>query len=91
VDEREQDLGAGGEGVDEPDTLAGGEFQEELADSSDEVDRETGRYTDGRGAGEGGYAQSEEAFGDQPDTQGDDPLVAELGEEGQGDLAPEDL
>jgi hypothetical protein len=27
----------------------------------------------------------------QPETQGDDPVIAELGEEGQGDLAPEDL
>jgi len=26
-----------------------------------------------------------------PDTQGEDPIYAELGEEGQGDLAPEDL
>ncbi|WP_091488801.1 sugar ABC transporter ATPase [Microbacterium pygmaeum] len=26
-----------------------------------------------------------------PETQGDDPLAAELGEDGQGDLAPEDL
>lgn len=26
----------------------------------------------------------------QPDTQGDDPIDAELGEDGQGDLAPED-
>jgi len=25
-----------------------------------------------------------------PDTQGEDPLYAELGDEGQGDLAPED-
>ena len=28
---------------------------------------------------------------DQPDTQGDSPLAAELGPEGQGDLSPEDL
>lgn len=27
----------------------------------------------------------------QPETQGDDPVTAALGEEGQGDLAPEDL
>ncbi|MFB8385604.1 sugar ABC transporter ATPase [Microbacterium sp. NPDC055910] len=27
----------------------------------------------------------------QPETQGTDPVAAELGEEGQGDLAPEDL
>lgn len=26
----------------------------------------------------------------QPETQGDEPLEAELGEDGQGDLAPED-
>lgn len=30
-------------------------------------------------------------YDDQPDTQGTDPLDAELGEDGQGDLAPEDL
>lgn len=27
----------------------------------------------------------------QPDSQGDEPLDAELGPDGQGDLAPEDL
>lgn len=27
----------------------------------------------------------------QPESQGENPLVAELGEEGEGDLAPEDL
>ncbi len=27
----------------------------------------------------------------QPESQGADPLVAELGEEGEGDLSPEDL
>lgn len=27
---------------------------------------------------------------EQPETQGDDPLEAELGDDGQGDLAPED-
>ena len=27
----------------------------------------------------------------QPETQGDDPLIAELGEDGDGDLSPEDL
>lgn len=26
----------------------------------------------------------------QPDTQGDNPIDAEIGEDGQGDLAPED-
>ncbi|RZI95397.1 MAG: hypothetical protein EOO67_02615 [Microbacterium sp.] len=28
---------------------------------------------------------------DQPETQGADPVVAELGEDGEGDLAPGDL
>lgn len=28
--------------------------------------------------------------GEQPESQGTDPLTAELGDEGQGDLAPED-
>ncbi|QNA91270.1 MULTISPECIES: hypothetical protein [unclassified Microbacterium] len=27
---------------------------------------------------------------EQPETQGDDPVEAELGEDGQGDIAPED-
>lgn len=27
----------------------------------------------------------------QPESQGDDPVIADLGEDGQGDLAPEDL
>lgn len=27
---------------------------------------------------------------EQPETQGDEPLEAEIGEDGQGDLAPED-
>ena len=27
----------------------------------------------------------------QPESQGEDPLVAELGEDGNGDLAPEDI
>lgn len=27
----------------------------------------------------------------QPETQGEDPIEAELGDDGQGDLAPEDL
>lgn len=27
----------------------------------------------------------------QPETQGEEPIEAELGDEGQGDLAPEDL
>ncbi|MDZ8171674.1 hypothetical protein [Microbacterium xanthum] len=27
----------------------------------------------------------------QPETQGEDPVVAELGEEGEGDLSPGDL
>ena len=28
---------------------------------------------------------------EQPESQGDEPVEAELGEDGQGDLAPEDL
>lgn len=28
---------------------------------------------------------------DQPETQGVDPIAADLGEDGQGDLSPEDL
>ncbi|MCR2783652.1 MULTISPECIES: hypothetical protein [unclassified Microbacterium] len=27
----------------------------------------------------------------QPETQGQDPVIAELGEDGEGDLAPEDI
>lgn len=29
--------------------------------------------------------------GQQPETQGEDPVIAEMGEDGEGDLAPEDL
>ena len=29
--------------------------------------------------------------GIQPESQGEDPLIADLGEEGEGDLSPEDL
>lgn len=28
---------------------------------------------------------------EQPESQGEDPLIVELGEDGEGDLAPEDL
>lgn len=31
------------------------------------------------------------ASGLQPETQGEDPAIAELGEDGEGDLAPEDV
>jgi len=34
-----------------------------------------------------GYGVPEDA---QPESQGEDPLISELGEEGQGELAPED-
>lgn len=27
----------------------------------------------------------------QPESQGEDPVIAELGEEGEGDLSPEDV
>lgn len=27
----------------------------------------------------------------QPESQGEDPLIADIGEEGEGDLSPEDL
>jgi len=27
----------------------------------------------------------------QPESQGEDPLIADLGEEGEGDLSPEDV
>ncbi len=36
---------------------------------------------------EAGYGIPDDA---QPETQGEDPLLAELGEDGNGDLAPED-
>lgn len=28
---------------------------------------------------------------EQPESQGEDPLIADIGEEGEGDLSPEDL
>ncbi len=36
---------------------------------------------------EGGHGIPDDA---QPESQGEDPLIAELGEDGNGDLAPED-
>ncbi|VXB67114.1 hypothetical protein MICRO8M_30146 [Microbacterium sp. 8M] len=35
-------------------------------------------------------AEDQPRSGLQPESQGDDPLIAELGEDGDGDLAPED-
>ena len=44
-------------------------------------------------AGDGDQVPSADLVSDvdQPETQGEDPVVAELGEDGEGDLAPEDL
>ena len=49
----------------------------------DDVQAEIDRVDEARG-----YGVSEAA---QPDSQGQDPFLAEIGENGQGDLAPEDL
>ncbi|WP_405373700.1 MULTISPECIES: hypothetical protein [unclassified Microbacterium] len=41
-----------------------------------------------------GRPVGDDASGDDnlhPETQGDDPIIAELGEDGEGDLAPEDV
>lgn len=36
-------------------------------------------------------AQDQPSSGLQPESQGDDPLIAELGEDGEGDLNPNDI
>lgn len=43
--------------------------------------------------GEGGVEPEESMVPEavQPETQGDAPIEAELGDEGQGDIAPEDV
>ena len=45
----------------------------------------------GPGAAAAGGGQMGSASGLQPETQGEDPVIAELGEDGEGDLAPEDV
>ncbi len=48
----------------------------------------------GDSAPEGFSSDTEETYAAtdiQPESQGQDPVVAELGEEGEGDLSPEDL
>lgn len=117
----QDDAQGGSTSAEETDTLAGGEYSQELDDATTEADDVTGdadaapaepddRFDGGVGDGEGTAADADERFGDpgpadaaatggvmgspsglQPETQGVDPLVAELGEEGEGDLAPEDL
>ena len=90
-------------GVDEED-LADAETTDD-ADSPDEaetpdgfaadasepvvVDPDPDEYSDQPHMGSVPRVQGEDEY--MPDTQGQDPIYAELGEEGQGDLAPEDL
>jgi len=115
MDQRDEETVQGGStSAEETDTLAGGEYSEELGaatESADEVVSEPDdRFVGGVGDGEGTAADADERFGDpapdaaaavggqlgspsglQPETQGDDPVIAELGEDGEGDLAPEDI
>lgn len=48
----------------------------------------------GDSAPDGPSSDTEETYpatGVQPESQGQDPVIAELGEDGEGDLSPEDL
>ena len=62
---------------------------DDLGDEPVIVSPDPAEYSDAPHMGSVPRPMREEAF--MPDTQGDDPLEAELGEDGQGDLAPEDL
>ena len=83
-------------GVDEED-LADTDLDDEAGTPDDEgvdatdpviVSPDPDEYSDEPHMGSVPRVQGEEEY--MPDTQGEDPLYAELGDEGQGDLAPED-
>lgn len=83
------------------DTTAGGtdaaqlEFEGRLGDATTaDASATTADAGFGDSAPDGFSSDTEETYRDsglQPETQGEDPVYAELGEEGQGDLAPEDV
>ncbi|MCR2812466.1 hypothetical protein NQ166_02680 [Microbacterium sp. zg.Y1090] len=115
ADHDDQNAQGGSTSAQETDTLAGGEYSEELGAATQDADAEVtepdDRFAGGVDDGPGTAAQADERFGDpgpqaaaaaaaddvgapavlQPETQGEDPVVAELGEDGEGDLSPEDL
>lgn len=85
--------GADGGAVEAADGGAGGAETPDgfAADASEPVvvDPDPDEYSDQPHMGSVPRVQGEDEY--MPDTQGQDPIYAELGEEGQGDLAPEDL
>jgi len=87
----EEDL-ADAETTDDADTHDEAETPDGFAADASEpvvVDPDPDEYSDQPHMGSVPRVQGEDEY--MPDTQGQDPIYAELGEEGQGDLAPEDL
>jgi len=90
MESADRDQFTGSDATAEPagqDALAGEEFDAQLGEAQQDADRtvEEGQY-------DASYTdETMPAEEIQPESQGESPLEAELGEEGQGDLAPEDL
>lgn len=69
--------------LDDPDVLSDERDEDEI------LSPDPDEYSDAPHMGSVPRVLGEDEY--MPDTQGEDPLYAELGDEGQGDLAPEDL
>ena len=79
------------DGWDENDDLMDVDAPDVLSDDRDEdeiLSPDPDEYSDEPHMGSVPRLLGEEEY--LPETQGEDPLYAELGDEGQGDLAPED-
>ncbi len=81
-DDFEEPTGDDLEGLDDPDVLSDDRDEDEI------LSPDPDEYSDTPHMGSVPRVLGEDEY--MPDTQGEDPLYAELGDEGQGDLAPED-
>ena len=81
-DDFEEPTGDDLEELDDPDVLSDERDEDEI------LSPDPDEYSDTPHMGSVPRVLGEDEY--MPDTQGEDPLYAELGDEGQGDLAPED-
>ena len=81
-DDFEEPTGDDLEQLDDPDVLPDERDEDEI------LSPDPDEYSDTPHMGSVPRVLGEDEY--MPDTQGEDPLYAELGDEGQGDLAPED-
>lgn len=91
---RDRDATAQGDPADDP-AQADWEQTEALDDGASEEDLDgttaTGRDPDEIAAADDEIpAEDLHGSNSQPESQGEDPVIADLGDEGEGDLAPED-